>query len=239
MSEDYQLHWGHLKEALSLLFNGSAQQPSTHKISFEETYSAVYKCVCDHQAERLHADLMDHIGGVLRGWRNQLESAAGGSDADLINQLERCTVKYMAAVPVIVPIFAYMNRFYVASKLCTDLQTLLLALYAHLITDPIAEKVIQILSESRSRPFSIPPATMMSLVQNLHKINPKYSQANPALFSAYIAGAGINPPMVEADLEAQRIADARLQEQLRRSGFNTSDQTRKRRGCQLSDAADD
>lgn len=149
----------------------------------------------------------------------------------LVQELDTFTTRFMQALPVIVPIFNYMNRFYIASKLRTDLQTLLLSLYAEIISDAFAEKVVSILSDSRLRPFSIPPATMTSLISNLHKVNPSYSQINPPLFSAYLTG--INPPMVEADLEAQRQADLRLQENLRQAGFNQSDQSRKR-GCPLA-----
>ena len=83
-----------------------------------------------------------------------------------------------------------------------------------------------LLAESRSRPFSIPPAIVTSLVHNLHKINPLYYQLNKPLFSTYLPG--IEPPMTEADLEVQREADRMLQKELRESGFNQTDQSRKR-----------
>ena len=89
------------------------------------------------------------------------------------------------------------------------------------------------MSELRSTPFSISPAVMTSLAQNLYKINQSYAQINPDLFSAYMTG--VAPPMVEADLEAQRMADRRLQEELIESGFNSDNQSRKR----LFDCDDD
>ena len=48
------------------------------------------------------------------------------------------------------------------------------------------------------------------------------------IISCYLFQIGIQAPMVEDELEAQRLADRALQEHLRISGFNTSDQTRKR-----------
>ena len=45
----------------------------------------------------------------------------------------------------------------------------------------------------------------------------RFSKSRPGLFSAYLTG--ITPPMTEADLAAQRLADAALQQQLRMSGF--------------------
>ena len=142
IEEEYQRHWSHLKEAVSVMLHSPSGQPPNNKISFEATYSAVYKCVCDHQAERLHNDLMELVSGVLQDWRNHLESLDSNNTIVFLQQLDNFTVQYMQSLPFIVPIFAYMNRFYVVYKLCTDLQTLLINLYGNIIIDPIVEKVI-------------------------------------------------------------------------------------------------
>ena len=67
---------------------------------------------------------------------------------------------------------------------------------------------------------------MQSLVQNIYSLNPKYAAMNPGLFGRYLANVGA--PMLENELEAQREADRRLQEELRNSGFGNGDQSRKR-----------
>jgi hypothetical protein len=67
---------------------------------------------------------------------------------------------------------------------------------------------------------------MQSLVQNLHSLNAKYVSYNPALFGRYLAG--ISAPMNEEELEAQKEVDRRLQEELRRNGFGSGSQSRKR-----------
>ena len=95
------------------------------------------------------------------------------------------------------------------------------------------------MSELRSTPFSISPVVMTSLAQNLHRINPNYAHINPALFSAYLTG--VAPAMVEADLEAQRLADRALQEGLIQSGFNSggADKQSRKRTAELLDCDDD
>jgi len=216
MDTEYQTYWLLLKGAVDLmLVNPDNEATPTHKISFEETYSAVYKCVCEHKAEQLYNDLMGHISGIIRSWKERLNCVAN-DPISLVKGVEEFTAKFVQSIPVIVPIFAYMNRFYVVPKQGTDLQLILIKVYDDIITSPLSENVINTMSESRAQPFSIPPAVMTSLIHNLHKINPGYSQLKPELFAAYMTG--IAPPMVEADLEAQRVADKRLQDELRQAG---------------------
>ena len=83
-----------------------------------------------------------------------------------------------------------------------------------------------ILVKAQDHPFSISPAVVQSLIQNLHHLNPEFSRSAPELFSRHLVG--IRGPMIEEELEAQRIADRVLQEHLRIVGFNTSDPNRKR-----------
>lgn len=216
MDAEYQTFWALLRGAIDMmLVNPDNEDTPTHKISFEETYSAVYKCVCEHKAEQLYTDLIGHISSIVRSWKDRLDCLQNDPIA-LVKSVDEFTKKFVQSIPVIVPIFAYMNRFYVVQKLGQDLQEILIKAYDDLITAPLAANVIKTMSESRGQPFSIPPAVMSSLVHNLHKINPGYSQVAPDLFAAYMTG--IAPPMVEADLEAQREADMRLQAELRAAG---------------------
>jgi len=198
-----------------MLVNPDNDDTPTHKISFEETYSAVYKCVCEHKAEQLYNDLIEHISGIVQSWKGSLDRMAN-DPGSLVKGVDDFTKKFVQSIPVIVPIFAYMNRFHVVPKQGQDLHEILIKAYDDLIIAPRAQNLLKIMSESRAQPFSIPPAVMSSLVHNLHKINPGYIQMQPELFAAYMTG--IAPPMVEADLEAQREADKRLQEELRAAG---------------------
>ena len=79
MDEDYDnVFWPQLREALDVLLlntpcpNSSINTGVTtvgttcQRISFEQMYSAVYKCVCKQYSERLYQDLLDHVGQVLQ-----------------------------------------------------------------------------------------------------------------------------------------------------------------------------
>lgn len=265
MEDEYMGHWTTLRSTIDLLLvNPENLTSPTHKISFEETYSAVYGCVCSHKAEQLYCDLTNYIKAVLIGWRAdrlgptiedavntqtswegpQILDACGqvkqrspprisASSIQAVKNLEEVTSVFMRAVPVVVPIFAYLDRFHVSMKLDTSLKAVLLELYDSLIVSPSAEIILDTMEASRATPFSIPPHVMTSIVHNLHKISPRFSKSRPGLFSAYLTG--ITPPMTEADLAAQRLADAALQQQLRMSGFASDsgiasdlDQSRKR-----------
>ena len=148
MDAEYSEHWERLRSAVDLmLVNPDNEATPTHKISFEETYSAVYKCVCDHRSDQLYADLMAHVGGVVRDWRDRLNVVTNDPVA-FVTGVDECTAKFVRAIPVIVPIFAYMNRFYVVPKMGSDLQVVLINLYEEIITGPLVQDVI-------SKPFCL------------------------------------------------------------------------------------
>jgi hypothetical protein len=190
--------------------------------------------------------LVNHVDFILQRWKTHLErsdsrqSSAqapsilsnGGSvnpaiAINFVHEFHKVTTQYCQALHSVIPIFTYMNRFYVESKLQTNLKAELLRLYSDRIADAFVEHVLQILAAVQSNPFSISPSIMQSLLQQLLSINPKYSLINQDLFSRHIP-SGVRPAMAEEELEAQRVADRALQDQLRQQGFNTCDQSRKR-----------
>ncbi len=86
--------------------------------------------------------------------------------------------------------------------------------------------VSDLLSKAEHHPFMISPSTMQSLLQNLSSLDPKYVSMELNLFAKHLPA--IRAPMMEEDLEAQIEADRKLQEELRRSGFGSGDQSKKR-----------
>merc|ERR1712223_1782958 len=67
--EDYDNQfWPMLRETVDTLL----LKPSYEPFSYEKMYSAVYKCVCKHQAERLHSDLMCHVESIVKKWSQNL-----------------------------------------------------------------------------------------------------------------------------------------------------------------------
>ena len=79
--------------------------------------------------------------------------------------------------------------------------------------------------------MSISPAIKQAILKYLNVLNPQYCQLNTSLFANYLTG--IIPPMSEDDLQSQIEADQQLQQQLRESGFNTSNQRLKRSNSDL------
>ena len=72
-------------------------------------YSAVYKCVCKHQAERLYADLMKHVEGVVKEWSSKLEELRQKGDIVAFSlEFHRIISQFFTALSSIVPIFIYL-----------------------------------------------------------------------------------------------------------------------------------
>lgn len=232
MEDEFEgVHWPKLREAVDTVmlggeadgedgFGGGGGGSGPSRISFEQMYSSVYKCVCRQQSEALYRRLMEHVAKNLLRWKARLDDLLLlNRDVRLVEEFDNLTCRYFRALSSIVPIFTYLNRFYVATKLDTDIQTELLKLYGTAVADAVVQPVVKAVAELKQTPFSVSPAVVNSLLGNLHKINPNYSQLDPDLFSSHLSG--IRTPMVEADLESQRAADRRLLQQLRESGFET------------------
>ena len=58
--DDYRdIFWSQLRDAIDQMLSNT---PGTYKpSSYEQMYSAVYKCVCKQYSEQLYADLMTHV----------------------------------------------------------------------------------------------------------------------------------------------------------------------------------
>jgi len=205
--EDYEReYWPRLDFAIHQLLAAPGQYPP---LSYEQMYSCVYKCVCKQFAERLYQDLMAKVGGHLTRCTEEI------ADQEAKNYIEKFNAalnQYLQALGGIVPIFNYMNRFYVESKLGTDLRRELLNLFKMHVVDRHANDLIPLLLEAQSKPFMIAPAVMSNVVKQLHALSPELVKAQPHLFAKFIPGA--MPPSCEADLEAQRELERRMQEAL-------------------------
>ena len=67
------------------------------------------------------------------------------------------------------------------------------------MADKHVTRLVNLMVTARSRPFSVPPATMASLCKHLYALNPDYSAIQPSLFSSYLPNVG--PRMTEDDLQ--------------------------------------
>ncbi|XP_042645934.1 CDK2-associated and cullin domain-containing protein 1 isoform X2 [Tyto alba] len=162
--EDYKsTYWPKLDSAIDQLLT---QSPGDYiPISYEQIYSCVYKCVCQQHSEQMYSDLIKKITNHLERVSKELQA----SPPDLY--IERFNValgQYMGALQSIVPLFIYMNKFYIETKLNRDLKDDLIKLF----TEHVAEKHIYNLMQwvqmapalfSKFIPNILPPAVESEL----------------------------------------------------------------------------
>ncbi|XP_053306117.1 CDK2-associated and cullin domain-containing protein 1 isoform X2 [Spea bombifrons] len=226
--DDYRsTYWPKLESAIDQLLT---QSPGDYiPISYEQIYSCVYKCVCQQHSEQMYADLMRKIASHLERVSQDLQAC---SPAQYIEKFNLALGQYMGALHSIVPLFIYMNKFYIETKLNRDLKDDLIRLF----TDHVAEKhiysLMPLLIEAQSTPFQITPSTMASIVKGLYTLRPEWVQLAPTLFSKFIPN--ILPPAVESELQQYAAQDQKLQQELADNGFTRGNQSRKRAGDELA-----
>nr|XP_045014222.1 CDK2-associated and cullin domain-containing protein 1 isoform X2 [Jaculus jaculus] len=157
--EDYKsTYWPKLDGAIDQLLT---QSPGDYiPISYEQIYSCVYKCVCQQHSEQMYSDLIKKITNHLERVSKELQA----SPADLyIERFNIALGQYMGALQSIVPLFIYMNKFYIETKLNRDLKDDLIKLF----TEHVADKHIYSLMQwvqmaptlfSKFIPNILPPA---------------------------------------------------------------------------------
>ncbi|ELU05474.1 hypothetical protein CAPTEDRAFT_119976 [Capitella teleta] len=192
--EDYeQTYWPKLEGAINQLLTMS---PGDYiPISYEQMYSCVYKCVCKQFSQRLYSDLLRQITAHLERLSLELQS----QDSCLyIERFYFALNQYTQALGGIVPIFNYMNRFYVESKLKSDLGVELRQLFVQYVADKHVNAIIPLMVDASSKPFSVSPNVMANLIKNIHALKPEYAKLRPQLFAKYLPG--ILPPCEEREL---------------------------------------
>ncbi|KAK2143768.1 hypothetical protein LSH36_814g01054 [Paralvinella palmiformis] len=192
--EDYEnQYWPKLESAIMELLT---MTPGDYiPISFEQMYSCVYKCVCKQFSERLYHDLIRRITSHLERLCFELQI----QDTSLyIEKFNFALDQYLQALGGIVPIFNYMNQFYIESKLKTDLNTELRKLFVIYVADKHINSLLPVLMEANSKPFTVSPIVMSNLMKNLYNLKPEFAQLRPHLFAKYLPS--ILPPCSESEL---------------------------------------
>uniref|UniRef100_A0A8C5KG06 CDK2-associated and cullin domain-containing protein 1 n=1 Tax=Jaculus jaculus TaxID=51337 RepID=A0A8C5KG06_JACJA len=129
--DDYKsTYWPKLDGATDQLLT---QSPGDYiPISYEQIYSCVYKCVCQQHSEQMYSDLIKKITNHLERVSKELQA----SPADLyIERFNIALGQYMGALQRIVPLFIYMNTFYIETKLNRDLKDDLIKLFTEHVVD--------------------------------------------------------------------------------------------------------
>ncbi|XP_024280167.1 CDK2-associated and cullin domain-containing protein 1 isoform X2 [Oncorhynchus tshawytscha] len=220
--EDYRTtYWPNLEKAIDHLL---IQNPMDHiSISYEQIYSCVYKCVCQQHSELLYKDLMLKITTHLQQVSSDLQISP---PRNLIENFNIALTRYTDALQCIVPVFIYMNKFYIETKLNRDLREDLMKLFTDHVAEKHVDTLIPLLLEAHSMPFQVRPSTMASVVKGLYTLWPDWAHLAPAVFSGFIPQ--INPPTVESQLSDYAARDQKLQMELSLNGFPRGDQSRKR-----------
>lgn len=225
--QDYETqYWPRLEAAINQLLT---MTPGDYiPISYEQMYSCVYKCVCKQFSERLYGDLLRLISAHLERLSIEMQKQ-DSSTFQYLEAFQYAMKQYLIALGGIVPIFNYMNRFYVETKLKTDLNVELRQLFVQLVAEKHIEKIIPLLVEASSKPFAVDPPTMADLVTKLHELKPGFSELHPCLFARYIPN--ILPPTKPEDLDKYIEEAQQMQRDLRsHPEFTIGDQGRKRSG---------
>ncbi|XP_069546087.1 CDK2-associated and cullin domain-containing protein 1 isoform X1 [Brachyistius frenatus] len=220
--EDYRKnHWPNLEKAIDRLL---IQNPTEHiSVSYAQIYSYVYKCVCQQHSELLYSDLTSKITSHLLEVSTRLQASP---PENFIENFNVALTQYTASLQCIVPVFLYLNKFYIESKLNRDLREDLMKLFADHVAEKHVNTLMPLLIKAHSMPFQVQPSTMASVVKGLYSLRPDWAQLAPPLFSGFIPQ--INPPAVESLLSDYAAHDQKLQMELSMNGFPRGDQSRKR-----------
>ncbi|XP_052038406.1 CDK2-associated and cullin domain-containing protein 1 isoform X2 [Apodemus sylvaticus] len=206
--EDYKsTYWPKLDGAIDQLLT---QSPGDYiPISYEQIYSCVYKCVCQQHSEQMYSDLIKKITSHLERVSKELQA----SPPDLyIERFNIALGQYMGALQSIVPLFIYMNKFYIETKLNRDLKDDLIKLFTEHVAEKHIYSLMPLLLEAQSTPFQVTPSTMANIVKGLYTLR----------------------PAVESELSEYAAQDQKLQRELIQNGFTRGDQSRKRAGDELA-----
>ncbi|XP_070540406.1 CDK2-associated and cullin domain-containing protein 1-like [Ptychodera flava] len=222
--EEYESqYWPKLESAITQLLT---QTPGDYiPISYEQMYSCVYKCVCQQHSEQMYNDLLTVISKHLERLSLELQSSPQES---YVGSFNFALNQYTQALGGIVPIFNYMNRFYVATKLNTDLKDELSKLFTIYVADKHVPLLFSLLEEAQTKPFAVSPPTMANIVKGLYQLKPELAQLKPHLFARFIPN--IFPPAKEELLEQYIVETQQMQRELEKCGYTRGDQSRKRPG---------
>ncbi|XP_035125133.1 CDK2-associated and cullin domain-containing protein 1 isoform X2 [Callithrix jacchus] len=179
--------------------------------------------------ELLHSSKQNRLLAFLL-W---IHSISAASPPDLyIERFNIALGQYMGALQSIVPLFIYMNKFYIETKLNRDLKDDLIKLFTEHVAEKHIYSLMPLLLEAQSTPFQVTPSTMANIVKGLYTLRPEWVQMAPTLFSKFIPN--ILPPAVESELSEYAAQDQKLQRELIQNGFTRGDQSRKRAGDELA-----
>ncbi|KAL0616678.1 CDK2-associated and cullin domain-containing protein 1 [Plecturocebus cupreus] len=188
----------------NLYLQGPSEPPASAS-GVARTTSAV---VSTGDAQIRHKSCPQRLEGSGRDY-----SVREASPPDLyIERFNIALGQYMGALQSIVPLFIYMNKFYIETKLNRDLKDDLIKLFTEHVAEKHIYSLMPLLLEAQSTPFQVTPSTMANIVKGLYTLRPEWVQMAPTLFSKFIPN--ILPPAVESELSEYAAQDQKLQREL-------------------------
>ncbi|XP_022091876.1 CDK2-associated and cullin domain-containing protein 1-like isoform X2 [Acanthaster planci] len=215
-------YWSQLERAVTQLL---AQEPGVFiRLSYEQMYSCVYKCVCHQYSERMYGDLRRVLTGYLQEKAVYLQMC---NSSEFCKRFHTVLKQYTQALGGIVPIFTFLNRFYITQKLGMELRPELEKLFIQHLQTHIF-KVLGMLHEAQAKPFSVDPSIASDIIHGLYEIKQDYAELNPGLFAKYIPS--ILPPCNVENLSDYIAETHQMQTQLlSQEDFNRDNQSQKKR----------
>jgi len=218
--EEYNtVQWPLIKNTLEIFLQANPQV----MVSFEQTYTAVYKCVCRMYGEQLFGDTIGFLRSYLMEVMADLQNS---NETDFLTKMEGHVRHYLAATSGIIKCYTYMDRCYLTEFKGTNLRTELYNLFAEVVSDRVVHDMMTLMTRLLEIPMGLNPGIASSICQGLYTIKPAYGEAYMQIFTRYIPR--LPPPMTDDDIPDEITAAQVAQQQLQMQGFNTGDQTRKR-----------
>lgn len=210
-SQDYQTTlWPLLRNAICALLTKPLEQMVP--ISYEELYRCVYHAVCNDFSQQLMKDLTDYIEDHLNAVSMDVQT---GNYGNVILRFGAALKQYNYALSGIVPIFSYLNRYYVQLKLNSNLENKLNNIFFMIVCDPHHQAIIAALNDPNQH-NAAPPEMVSEVVKKLYSCKPGFVQMHlhPQLFARYLPG--IIEPSQENNLNLYAEEARQQQEQLER-----------------------
>lgn len=218
VSEYMRDYWIPLSHTVDAFLHPSSQ---TSPISFQETFTLVYKCVGEGHSDRLHHDLMQAVTKYLKRLHVDLVQCLtsdneGRQDQGIINMIhvfDAALVDYIKAVKGISATFSYLGKYFAQKKNYKTLEDELTYMFCLEIAEHFIHDILSCVE--RSPPFTLDPGLLSRLFHNLQTVSRDgYGTLYSKLFARFVTDA--LPRMQEQDLQSHIAEVHELQAQMRR-----------------------
>ena len=219
VDSDYlRIYWTPLNHTIEAFLHPSTQ---TQPISFQETFTMVYKCVGEGHSERLHSDLMQTVTSYLKNLHVKLLQCLtcdneGRQEQGIIKMIlifDSALADYIIAMKGISATFSYLGKYLAHKQTYKTLEDELTLMFCVEIAEHFIHDILSCVE--RSPPFTLDPALLSRLFRNLQIVSRDgYGTLYSALFARFVTNA--LPRMNEQDVQSHIAEVHELQAQMKR-----------------------